>query len=462
MVFSKLFGKSQPPAEASVSQPSDDEAPDDAADESGAAHADAPFESWAARAGRVIPGGASTGSKRAATLYGPTADELPTHFARAAGCHVQTVDGDMLLDCTMALGSVALGYAEPQLTRAVIEAIANGSVSGLSPALEVEVAERFCGFVPCAERVQFLKTGAEAVSAAVRIARTYTGRDVVIGCGYFGWHDWSGDAAGVPSSTRALYRSIPFDDIPALEQAAAESGNRLAAIVLEPVIERLPSKEWVSRARAIASEKGAVLVFDEVKTGFRLATGGYQQYADVVPDLAAFGKAMANGFPLSAVCGNAALMEAASRTWISSTLASEAAALAAAGAVLAWHDRADICATLWSTGKEMRQVVADAIAASGVSGVSVEGIDPMWFLRFDDAALEHAFIAAAVRNGVLFKRGAYNFAAIAHDEDAIREIESGASAAFVELREGGLHGTGGDDRTGDRDDVTDALDVDDR
>lgn len=435
MVFSKLFGKSQPAPEP-VNESAEEDSQEDAPDESGADILDAPPEPWVTRATRVIPGGASTGSKRVATLYGSPVEDLTTHFTRAAGCHVQTIDGEMLVDCTMALGSVALGYAEPQLTRAVIEVIANGSVSGLSPALEVDVAERFCGVVPCAERVQFLKTGAEAMSAAVRIARTYTGRDVVIGCGYFGWHDWSGDAAGIPSSTRAMYRAVPFDDTPALEKAVSEAGNRLAAIVLEPVIERLPSKEWISRARTLATEKGAVLIFDEVKTGFRIATGGYQQYAEIVPDLAAFGKAMANGFPLSAVCGNAALMDAASKTWISSTLASEAAALAAAGAVLAWHDRADICATLWSTGKEMRQVVSDAITASGVPGVSVEGIDPMWLLRFDDPAIENAFVAAAVRHGVLFKRGAYNFAAVAHDEDAIREIESGASAAFVALREG--------------------------
>lgn len=458
MVFSKLFGKSQAEAPPAPSEP--DAEQDDAPAPEGDPDAAEDTIDWAARAARLIPGGASTGSKRVAASYARDATGLPTHFVRAAGCHVQTADGQMLVDCTMALGSVALGYAEPQLTRAVIEAVASGSVSGLSPVLEVDVAERFCGVVPCAERVLFLKTGAEAVSAAVRIARTYTGRDVVVGCGYFGWHDWSGDAAGIPRETRTLYRPVPFDDVPALEKAVADAGNRLAAIVLEPVIERLPSKEWVSRARALASESGAALVFDEVKTGFRLATGGYQQYADIVPDLAAFGKAMANGFPLSAVCGSAALMEAASRTWISSTLASETSALAAAAAVLAWHDRADICATLWSTGKEMRDVVSAAIAAADVEGVTVEGIDPMWLLRFDDPSVESAFVAAAARNGVLFKRGAYNFAAVAHDEDAIREIETGASAAFVELREQATR-EDDDDTPDDRDDVNDAVDVDD-
>ena len=433
MVFSRLFGKQdreQPPQQETPAAESDgdDQSADPEAIEAVAE------DTWAARARRVIPQGASTGSKRAENLYG-VPDGVPTHFVKAVGCHVVTAEGETIVDCTMALGSVALGYAEPRLTRAVIEAIANGSVAGLSPTLEVEIAERFCGVVPCAERVQFLKSGADAVSAAVRIARTYTNRDTVIGSGYFGWHDWWSDKPGVPAGTRKHYRAVPFDDVPALERAVAEAGNTLAAIVLEPVVERLPSKEWVEKARAICDESGAVLVFDELKTGFRLATGGYQQYADIVPDLAAFGKAMANGHPIAAVCGNRELMDVCDRTWISSTLASETGALAAVGAVLAWHDAAEICQTLWQTGAEMRESMSDAIAASGIDGVRVEGIDPMWFFRFDDAAVETEFLLAAARNGVLFKRGAYNFPAIAHDEDALREIEAAASAAFVELTE---------------------------
>jgi glutamate-1-semialdehyde 2,1-aminomutase len=431
MVFSRLFGKSVPPVDPPPRE--DAIAESDVNYEPREEETDS-VETWQARALRVIAGGASTGSKRADRIYG-SMDSGPTHFVRASGCRVETTDGEHLVDCTMALGSVAIGYAEPQLTRAVIEALANGHVSGLSPAHEVEVAEGFCGVVPCAERVQFLKTGAEAMSAAVRIARTYTGRDTVIGCGYFGWHDWSSDVAGVPAGTKQQFRRVPFDDVYALERAVSDAGAGIAAIAIEPVIERLPSKEWIAAARRLCDEKGAVLIFDEIKTGFRLATGGYQQYAEVTPDLAAFGKAMANGFPLAAVCGHAALMDAADKTWISSTLASETGALAAAAAVLAWHERVDVCATLWSTGKEMREAVSAALTASGIGGVTVDGIDPMWLLRFDDSERETAFLEAAVRNGVLFKRGAYNFAAVAHDEEALREIEAAASAAFVELRE---------------------------
>ncbi len=434
MVFSRIFGKDRPASNQAEPQEETAEPVDDNSDSPDLEVEDGPDESWATRARRVIVGGASTGSKRPDRLYGdPTG--LPTHFLRASGCRVETTDGLQLIDCTMALGSVALGYAEPQLTRTVIESLANGSVSGLPPALEVDVAAALCGVIPCAERVLFTKTGAEAMSAAVRIARTYTGRTTVIGCGYFGWHDWASDSPGVPSEIQKQFRRVPFDDIAALERAVAEVGNDVAAIALEPVIERMPSKAWIERARSLCDERNAVLIFDEMKTGFRLATGGYQQYANIVPDLAAFGKAMANGYPIAAVCGHADLMDAAEHTWISSTLANESGGLAAVGAMIAWHERVDVCQTLWNTGKEMRGVVGAALEASEVSGVAIDGIDPMWLMRFDDPAVETAFLAAAVSNGVLFKRGAYNFPALAHDEEALRDIESAASAAFVELRE---------------------------
>jgi glutamate-1-semialdehyde aminotransferase len=391
---------------------------------------------WQTRARAVLPTGASTGSKRSEALYGAADASGPTHYVQAIGCRVTDVDGNEYIDCTMALGSVALGYAEPNVTRAVVDAIAAGNVSGLSSVFEVDVAERLCGIIPCADRVQFLKTGAEAVAAAVRLARTYTARDLVIAAGYFGWLDWCADeAAGVPEGTRRTIRRVPYDDVAALQAAVDEAGNQLAAIVIEPVIERLPSAEWIAKARELTTAVGAVLILDEIKTGFRLRTGGYQAYADVMPDLAAFGKAMANGYPLSAVVGHRDIMEAARKTWISSTLASEASALAAAAAVLSWHDAADVCDSLWTIGADMRRAISAAIEASGVAGITVDGIDPMWLLRFDDPRREQRFLELSAQHGVLFKRGAYNFAALAHDEDAIREIEGGASAAFVDLRD---------------------------
>lgn len=394
-------------------------------------------DEWAARAAELLPTGASTGSKRPEALYGTAEPAGPTHFVRAAGCHLETTDGSELVDCTMALGSVAIGYAEPKIIESVVGAIAQGAVSGLSHVLEVEVAERFCNVVPCAERVQFLKTGAEAMSAAVRIARAYTGRNLVVGSGYFGWHDWSSTQPGVPDGVRRDFRAVPFDDVPALERAVSDAGDRLAAIAIEPVVERMPSVEWIARARALCAAHGAALIFDEMKTGFRLATGGYQQLSGVTPDLATFGKALANGFPLAAVCGRAPLMDFLKQNWISSTLASEAGALAAALGVLDWYEAEDVCAELARIGGQMRGGFTTALKASGVRGISVHGIDQMWFTRFESPHAEQRFISLAAHHGALFKRGAYNFAALAHDEDALVEIEAAASNAFVAMRQEG-------------------------
>jgi glutamate-1-semialdehyde 2,1-aminomutase len=440
MALNRFFGRRKDapnPTDASAPDVPAADAEEESASDADAMPEDVVDRSWRDRADAVLPTGASTGSKRAAALYGETGAEPdgPTHFVSAAGCRVMDVDGGRFLDCTMALGSVALGYAEPTVTQAVIAAASEGNVSALSSWREVELVERLCALIPCAERAQILKSGAEAISAAVRLARTYTSRAHVVGCGYFGWHDWSSDSAGVPQSTRHLFSRVPFDDMSALERAVEVAGKDLAAIVLEPVVEREPSEMWLMRARELCDASGAVLIFDEVKTGFRVAPGGWQEVSGVTPDLAAFGKAMANGYPVAAVVGREPIMSAARHTWISSTLASESTSLAAALAVLDWHDKADICATLAETGRDMRAAVDRAIMASGIGGVTTQGIDPMWLLRWDDPAMESRFLLRALHEGVLFKRGAYNFAAVAHDEDALQEIESAASAALVALVE---------------------------
>jgi glutamate-1-semialdehyde 2,1-aminomutase len=393
--------------------------------------------SWRTRARDVLPGGSSTGSKRPDALYGEGNEWGPTHYVRASGCRLTTPSETTLIDCTMALGSVSLGYGDDRILRAAIAGAAAGNVAGLAHTAEVELAERLCDIIPCAEQVRFLKSGADAMSAAVRLARTATGRSTVVGCGYFGWHDWASSSEGVPAAVQRGFQSVPFDDVAALDAACRGAGRDLAAVVLEPVIERLPSTEWIAAARALCDELGAVLVLDEMKTGFRLARAGYQELAGITPDLAAFGKAMAGGFPLAAVVGNKAIMESATRTWISSTLAGEAMSIAAALAVLQVYESeedGDICVSLGRVGGAMREAVASAVVASGIDGVTVSGLDQMWFMRFDDPLTERHFLENAVSEGVLFKRGAYNYAALAHDEEeTIVEIERAASSALVAI-----------------------------
>ena len=378
--------------------------------------------SWRERAAAVIPGGASTGSKRSDALYGPGAVG-PTHFRRASGCRLTTVDGQELVDCTMALGAVAFGYADPDVTDAVLAAARDGHVAGLSHVMEVTVAEQLRAQVPFAEQVRFLKTGAEAVAAAVRIARTHTGRAHVLGSGYFGWLDWNSDAAGVPSGTRQAFGRIPFGDVAAAERAVSEAGEDLAAVVIEPVIERAAPADWLRALRDLCSSSGAVLIADEIKTGFRVHPAGGVAASGVEPDLAVYGKALANGYPLSAVVGRGAIMRAAERTWISSTLASEGTALAAASVVLARHASDDVCGRLAAIGGAMREGVRRALVASNASDVELLGLAPMWFLRFADGHREMHVLSTVRRAGVLLKRGAYNFAALAHDHDAIDAVE---------------------------------------
>lgn len=379
------------------------------------------MERWAQRASDAIPGGSSTGSKRPAVLWGLQADDasLPTHYERAAGCHVWTSDGGRFVDCTMALGAVGIGYADPQITAAVQRAAANGPVAGMPHRLEVEVAERLIDCIPSAEQVRFLRTGAEASAAAVRLARTATGRPHVIACGYFGWLDWCSDAPGVPASVQADVRWVPFGDVAALEAAVLAWQGTLAAIIIEPFIHDIASMAWLQAARSACDRTGAVLIFDEVKTAFRVRTGGVQELLRVVPDLTTIGKALANGYPLAAVVGRAAVMEAATTTWISSTAAAEATGLAAAQAVLDWHDQVDVPTCMAEAGRKIQQVVQEVLQAHPELAVRVAGPPIMWRLEADRPALLDAAVAAAARAGVLFKRGAYQFAAMAHDDQAI-------------------------------------------
>ncbi|MCC6317659.1 MAG: aminotransferase class III-fold pyridoxal phosphate-dependent enzyme [Gemmatimonadaceae bacterium] len=416
--------------EERASEEYDEGAPESVADD------DALDLEWRSRAADWIPGGASTGSRRPAALYGDASTEGPAHYLRASGCHVTTASERTLIDCTMALGAVSLGYADDGVVRAVISAVASGHVAAFAHVSEVDIAERLCEVIPCAEQVRFLKSGAEGVSAAVRIARTVTSRSHVVASGYFGWHDWSNAGQGIPAEVARTVTRVPFNDLASLDAAVDAAGADLAAIVIEPVVEGLPDDAWLARARQRCDEAGAVLVYDEMKTGFRLATGGFHQGHAIQPDLAVFGKAMACGMPVSAVVGRRDVMAAATQTWISSTAAGESASLAAIGAVLDRYGEEDVCGTLARVGRQIRLGVERAVVASGIAGVSVHGLDPMWFLRFDEPALETRFLERAAALGVMFKRGAYNYAALAHDTDEVLlEIERVASTAMVEVLE---------------------------
>ena len=368
-----------------------------------------------------VPGFTSTGSKRPDALFGPGGGG-PTRMTRASGCRVWDEDGREYVDFVMALGAVALGYGHPDVNAAASAAIAAGVVGPLPPVAEEELAEALAEQIPWLERVRFLKTGAEAVAAAVRLARVATGRDEVLGCGYHGWLDWcQGAAEGVPTAVRNLFAELPFNDVAAGRAMIRARAPRLAAVVVEPVIVSEPAREWLQMLRVETEHAGAILIFDEIKTAFRVAIGGAVARYEVkpAPDLVVLGKALANGFPLAAVGGRADLMNAASRTWISSTLATEGVALAAARATLEVFVRDDVCDQLHRVGTRLLHGLHEVQRAHAGLVTGVAGIAEMCFLHYATEDLSRAVALAVAQRGLLFKRTAYNFVSLAHDEGTV-------------------------------------------
>jgi glutamate-1-semialdehyde 2,1-aminomutase len=339
-------------------------------------------------------------------------------MTRSLGCRVWDEYGREYLDYVMALGAVALGYGHQAVSRAVVDAVEKGVVGSLPPLLEEEVAAGLCRMMPWVERVRFLKTGAEAAAAAVRLARVATGREAVLGCGYHGWLDWcqGGDAAGVPAGTRALYGEIPFNDPEATRQRIRAVGSRLAAVVMEPVISRPPDPEWLAVVREETARVDALLIVDEVKTVCRLAPGGGCERYGIRPDLVVLGKAIANGFPLAAVGGRAEVMELVARTWISSTLATESVSLAAARATLEVVTVDNVPAHLNRIGQRLIDGLHALASRYEAVVFGVAGVPEMCHLEFRDEPISGRVATACAERGLLFKRGAYNFVSLAHDD----------------------------------------------
>ena len=341
-------------------------------------------------------------------------------------------DGREYLDTVMALGAVGLGYGHPHVVEAVTRAARDGAVGPLAPVIEERLAERLVAILPGSAWVRFLKSGAEAVQAAVRIARVATGRDRVITCGYHGWLDWCQDTDGVPEAVRALRREVPFNDVTAVGRALDEFGP-VACVVVEPVVDAAASREWLETLRDTTRAQDTLLVFDEIKTAFRVAVGGVAEESGVEPDLMVVGKALGNGYPIAAVSGSATLAECVTRTWISSTLATEYVSLAAADAVLDVYEHDDVIGHLATAGARLRDALRSPVTRYPGLANGVAGIPQMCYPAFVNERVSGEVARAAARRGLLFKRDAYNFVSLAHTDEVIDEIAGILHAAFAEV-----------------------------
>ncbi len=338
------------------------------------------------RARQTIPLGAQTFSK-SLTQY---PFSVSPYFAqRALGSKLWDVDGNEYVDFANALGAVTLGYADPDVNSAVTSQLAAGTIYSLSHPIEAEVAELICATVPCAEMVRFGKNGSDATAGAIRIARAFTGRDHVLVCGYHGWQDWYiGSTArnkGVPEATRALTHSFSYNNIAALDAKLTELNGQVAAVILEPMNITVPSPDYLEGVKRLAHKAGAVLVFDEIVTGFRFAQGGAQELFGVTPDLTTLGKGMSNGFPLSAVCGRREIMKEMEEVFFSFTMGGETLSLAAARTTIRKLLDEPVIDVMRSQGTRLKEGIAKLIEQHGFDSFMAISGDPTWtFLVVED------------------------------------------------------------------------------
>lgn len=364
-------------------------------------------QAWFARSQKVIPGCAQTFSK-GYTQY--VQGVAPLFLQRGQGCRVWDVDGNEYIDYVQGLLANILGYAHPEVNAAAAAQYTEGHSFSLPHPLEVQLAERLTRLIPCAEMVRFGKNGSDATAGAVRAARAYTGRERVACCGYHGWQDWYiGSTArhgGVPDAVRALTHPFPYNDLPALETLLSEHSSEFAAVILEPVNFVEPQPGYLQGVRELAHKHGALLIFDEICSGFHFGLGGAQKRYGITPDLACFGKAMGSGFPISCVVGRAEVMRIFEEIFFSFTFGGEAASLAATLKVLDILEHTDALARIEANGRRLQEGFNALAQEAGLAQRFQCVGHPSWsLLKFRDAGGADSFLERSLFQQEAVKRG---------------------------------------------------------
>lgn len=383
-----------------------------------------------AKAARLIPSCTQTFSKGPSQFVQGVA---PVFLVRGQGSHVWDVDGNEYIDYPMALGPVVLGYSDPAVTEAVMRQLRDGTTFSLPHPLEVDVAELLVEMIPCAEMVRFGKNGSDATSGAVRVARAYTGRDLIMCCGYHGWQDWyigtTTRNKGVPEAVRDLTIPFSYNELESLRRIFAEHPRQVAAVIMEPVGVVEPQPGFLQAVRELTHREGALFIFDEVITGFRVALGGAQEYFGVTPDLACLGKGMANGFPLSAIVGRRDIMKLFDEVFFSFTFGGEALSLAAAVATITELRTRPVIAHLWQQGKKLQDGFQALAQEFGLERFATcVGLPPRTVITLTDERgaesliLKSLFQQECLKRGVLFS-GNQNICYSHSDEDLERTLE---------------------------------------
>ena len=364
-----------------------------------------------ARAMEIIPGGTNTNAKRIENLL--NAENFPAYIERGEGAYLWDLDGNKYIDYIASLAPINIGHHDPRITARLKKQLDKGTLFSLPGSNEVKLSELLIEKIPCAEMVKIMKTGAEVTSAGIRAARFATGRDMILSCEYHGWHDWWSAKLGhpgIPQCYKDLIRDFTFNDFEQLEKQVNELDGKVACIILTAAgygVE--PKNNFLHKIRKLCEDKGIVLIFDEIITGFRWSIGGAQLKYGVTPDLAAFGKAMANGMPISVLVGKKEVMSYLKDTLVTSTFASEALSIEAALETIKILEEDQIIEKLYSHSNKLR---AGINQISAKHRFEIDTLDPTPVVKFEFPALtdeekkkvQFEFIKESAAKGILMRQ----------------------------------------------------------
>lgn len=372
--------------------------------------------------------------------------EYPIFIREGKGGHIIDEDGNEYIDMLCAYGPIILGYVEPEIDDAVIKQMKSGFCFSLVQKWQNRLLKRLTELIPCAEMGIIVKTGSDATSCAVRIARGFTKRDKIIRCGYHGWHDWCVETrGGIPKKVYEDTLEFHYNNFEELKKLIEDHKDEIACVIMTPVGHPLndpveaPKPGFLEDVREITSQNNIVLIFDEIRTGFRVSIGGAQARYGVTPDLAVFGKAMANGYPISAVVGKKKIMSVVEKeVFISSTFFPNSLEMIAALKCIEILERDKVLDIIWERGKSFLERLREIVTGSGVPA-TVSGIPPMPFITFDRDKeqkykdLRTQFYTGAIRRGLFIQPYHHWYICYRHTEEDLNKALSIIKESLAEL-----------------------------
>lgn len=392
----------------------------------------------------LVPGGV-LGIRRP---YNFVPGEYPYFLSKGKGGRIWDPDGNEYIDFLCAYGPIILGHCEPEIDEAVAEQASRGFCFNLCQPVQNELMKRLKKIIPCFEQGFTVKTGSDAATAATRIARGFTKRAKILRCGYHGWHDWCVEThGGIPPKLYEDTFEFHYNDIDSLEKLLAQNKGDVAAIIITPVGHPLakpveePKPGFLEGVRRLATEHGAVLIFDEIRSGFRVSLGGAQERYKVTPDLALFGKAIANGYPIGIVCGRRDIMKPLTdgEVFISSTFFPNSLEIVAALKTVEILEREKVPEKIWERGTAFLKSVHEIIHSSGVPA-HLSGIPPMPYITFPaDPEKKYKerrklFFTEAVRRGLFMQPYHHSYIAYRHTDEDLKQAANIIKDSLAEVK----------------------------